>query len=139
MTHRSAMGVAAVLITFTIVVPYVPPRVMKVRKRRPPQVRHACKQTFSVRFSLRAWRACVQQAQGTRLLHVVSTFGLDKIVRFLLQKGASKEATTADGKTALYLAAENGHVEVVKALLAAGANKHVKVRPTADVWTAVQL
>jgi len=44
-----------------------------------------------------------------------------KTARFLLEYGADWTVRTKDGKTALTLARENGHYEVVKALEEAGA------------------
>ncbi|KAI9764162.1 MAG: hypothetical protein M1840_008644 [Geoglossum simile] len=42
--------------------------------------------------------------------------GHETVARLLLEKGADLNAKTLDGKTALHLAAENGHVMVVRLL-----------------------
>jgi len=41
----------------------------------------------------------------------------------LLAAGANKDAADDDGATPMFMAAENGHAQVLKMLLAAGANK----------------
>ena len=51
--------------------------------------------------------------------------------------GALVDAADEDGRTALYVAAENGHVAVVQALLQAGAN--VDAARTTDFWTPLHI
>jgi hypothetical protein len=55
-------------------------------------------------------------------LCAAACFGLIETVELLLEKGATIEATTSDGRTAMYIAAANGHDAVVKPLLEKGAN-----------------
>ena len=50
----------------------------------------------------------------------------DKISALLLEKGANIEATTKEGKTALYIATTQGDLNKVKYLLKQGANNNVK-------------
>ena len=49
--------------------------------------------------------------------------GHAQVVDLLLRAGASKDKTSADEGTALFIAAFNGHAAVVELLLAAGADK----------------
>jgi ankyrin repeat protein len=46
-------------------------------------------------------------------------------VRELLSHGANANAVSSYGYTALIFSSFNGHVEVVRVLLAAGASKHI--------------
>jgi hypothetical protein len=57
-------------------------------------------------------------------------------VRELLSHGANVNAVSSYGWTALILSSFNGHVEVVRAMLAAGADKH-HVNANGDTATAV--
>ena len=45
------------------------------------------------------------------------------VARFLVERGANKEATNSHGDTAMHIAAEMGRVEVVRMLMECGANK----------------
>ena len=54
------------------------------------------------------------------------------IANLLLQAGATVDAVTNDGRTALHSAARNGKIQVVEALLNAGADKAVKA--TSGSW-----
>lgn len=58
---------------------------------------------------------------GASLLHAAAHGGHIHVVRFLLDNNASISAVNSAHQTAIQLAAENGHVEVVKALYEAGA------------------
>ena len=58
---------------------------------------------------------------GASLLHAAAHGGHVHVVRFLLDNNASISAVNSAHQTAIELAAENGHVEVVKALYEAGA------------------
>lgn len=49
-----------------------------------------------------------------------------EVVRLLLEKGANPNQTTSSGETPLMRAARQGQVEIVRALLAAGADVNVK-------------
>jgi len=52
--------------------------------------------------------------------------GNTESVRLLLQNGASCDATTKNGYTALHLAVKEGHEQVVSLLLDNGANHNIK-------------
>ncbi|RPB22051.1 ankyrin, partial [Terfezia boudieri ATCC MYA-4762] len=55
-------------------------------------------------------------------LHLAAENGHLEVVKVLLDKGATMDATTwYKNRTALHMAAENGHLEVVKVLLDKGA------------------
>lgn len=59
------------------------------------------------------------------VLHVASSCGLTAVVRRLLEdRQVDVDGRSAAGDTALHLAAFGGHAEIVKALIAAGANVH---------------
>ena len=62
---------------------------------------------------------------GWRPLTYAADNGHDTVVKFLLQRGASVNATTETGWTAR-AAAKEGYEEVVKALLSAGADVNIK-------------
>ena len=51
-----------------------------------------------------------------------SSLGRTEIVKELLAKGESPNSVDDQGWSALHAAAENGHLEIVKLLLSAGAN-----------------
>ena len=79
---------------------------------------------------------------GQTPLLIASAKGRSDVAKLLLQrKAATDVAVTADvdefrGKTALILAAKSGHVEVVRLLVAAGADQSLKdgVGKTAMEW-----
>jgi hypothetical protein len=59
------------------------------------------------------------------VLHVASSCGLEMVVRRLLEdRQVNVDGRSAAGDTALHLAAFGGHDEIVKALVAAGADVH---------------
>lgn len=85
----------------------------------------------SVKQQLALGASVVEEfGQRRQALHFAAQHGQVAIVEFLLSpevkmqtKGAvSVDAVDHDGKTPLYLAAQNGHVNVVRALLKAFAN-----------------
>lgn len=55
-------------------------------------------------------------------------------VQLLIHQRAQVNAHGAAGRTALQQAAEAGHVEIVRTLLAAGANPHLRSEAGADAW-----
>jgi ankyrin repeat protein len=55
-------------------------------------------------------------------LHIAAFFGLRKILERLISKGANVKEADEGGTTALHLAAENGHDEIVLVLFKNGAN-----------------
>src|SRR5580700_5700086 len=63
----------------------------------------------------------IQQANFTPLSHTVA-IGDDATVLFLLETGADPEQRDAEGRSALTLAVENGHLKSVAYLLEYGAN-----------------
>lgn len=71
-------------------------------------------------------------ALGETPLHLatMTTVPRPSLVSFLLTRGASVNATTDDGKTALHLAAERGRESIFRILLDAGADASVRTSPT---------
>ena len=63
-----------------------------------------------------------QGAEPGTPLCAAACFGHSSIVELLLRAGASVNAHSSVGVTALHLAAENGHAAVIRRLIAAGAN-----------------
>eukprot|EP01045_Picozoa_sp_COSAG04_P044750 COSAG04_NODE_15342_length_535_cov_0.788991_1_plen_174_part_10 len=63
---------------------------------------------------------------GCPPLFAAADQGHVNVVRVLVEAGASLEATTPKGSTALLIAAQNGHADCVEALLQGGANVHAK-------------
>ncbi len=66
---------------------------------------------------------------NSNALHLASTSGCVEIVRYLLKSPAIEidiNATNVGGDTALILAAESGHLDVIKLLVASGANLDIK-------------
>ena len=59
--------------------------------------------------------------RGTNPLHVAALMGMDRVVAYLLLRGASVNRRSRSGQTPLHYAASAGHLEVVKVLLGAGA------------------
>jgi Ankyrin repeats (3 copies)/Ankyrin repeat len=55
-------------------------------------------------------------------LHLVAYFGVEAVVKQLLEKGADVNIATSDGRTPLHEASRIGNVEVVKLLLEKGAD-----------------
>ncbi len=60
------------------------------------------------------------------LLYSLFTVGLTEIVDLLIGAGASVESRDSQGKTALLLAAEAGHVTTVSSLIQHGCQVNVK-------------
>ena len=46
-------------------------------------------------------------------LHLAAYFGLELVVRLLVEKGADVKAADKDGQTPLYQASKNGYLEIV--------------------------
>lgn len=67
-----------------------------------------------------------QDATGQTALHRTARGGLDSLLRFLIERKASLEMNDRDGRMPLQVAAHLGRVEVMKELLAAGANPRWK-------------
>ncbi|MCJ1347463.1 hypothetical protein MMC31_005688 [Peltigera leucophlebia] len=55
-------------------------------------------------------------------VYYASAMGLETVVPLLLEKGANVNAKTGDGKTALQIAAKNGHTTIARLLLDRGAD-----------------
>ncbi|QGJ70273.1 Hypothetical protein PBC10988_19680 [Planctomycetales bacterium 10988] len=64
-------------------------------------------------------QAIVEDKEGLTPLHLAAKSGHLKVVKMLLEAGASPDVRTADGKTPMHLAAEAGEEEVVAYLLEA--------------------
>lgn len=80
------------------------------------------------------------EERGESLLWHAASQGLLKLVRLLIVSGSPLNARKeSDGQTALYAAVYNNHLEVVKTLLAAGADTEL---PHTDrfgvIWTPLQ-
>jgi len=74
---------------------------------------------FASAFSAFAWDANEDLLAASRMGNLAAA-------KAAVEKGAAIETTTPYGQTALYLAAMNGHEEVVQFLLDKGANTNVK-------------
>ncbi|MDP2621888.1 MAG: ankyrin repeat domain-containing protein, partial [Hyphomicrobiales bacterium] len=75
-------------------------------------------------------------AKGRTALAIAAAGGLDEMAVYLLAKGAKPNALNpVDGTTALMWAANAGFMDIVKALLAAGADVGVVAK---DGWDAVK-
>jgi ankyrin repeat protein len=75
---------------------------------------------------------------AVRPLHHAAYNGNTNIVALLIKRGASLEARTSDGKTALMMATIEGHKGVVACLIDAGADVNAKTKTgmTAIVYAA---
>lgn len=62
-------------------------------------------------------RGAPVKQDGWAPLHYAAFEGRDQVVRYLLDKGADKDAPAPNGYTALMLAARNGHTEAARILL----------------------
>jgi ankyrin repeat protein len=62
-------------------------------------------------------RGAPVKQDGWAPLHYAAFEGRDQLVRYLLDKGADKDALAPNGYTALMLAARNGHTEAARILL----------------------
>lgn len=58
---------------------------------------------------------------GGTLLHVAASWGAQKVVRWLLERGVAVDASDNKGRTPLHLAAKSNRSEVITALLDGGA------------------
>jgi hypothetical protein len=71
-------------------------------------------------LAVKRWPGHVEYSQGFRKsiigLHLAAYFGVKPAVKLLLEKGADVAAADRGGRTLLFWASENGHVEVVKLL-----------------------
>ena len=56
-------------------------------------------------------------------MHIASLAGQDSIVEKLIEAGANPNLQAHGGFTPLYMAAQEGHADIVKQLLAAKANQ----------------
>ena len=76
----------------------------------------------------------VRKADNQRTaLHKAAKSGLElDIVEILLESGADVNAKTADGTTALHLAAQYGNENTARVLLEHGANVHARIVPPRD-------
>jgi ankyrin repeat protein len=63
-------------------------------------------------------------------LHHEAKFGNHKAVEALLNGGENIEKKDADGRTALHWAADKGHIEVIKVLLARNADVNARSKVT---------
>jgi ankyrin repeat protein len=64
-------------------------------------------------------------ALGVTPLHCAVYQGNDEMVEFLLENGANGDATTANGQTALHIAAQKGHRKCMKLLFAQHVDLHI--------------
>jgi ankyrin repeat protein len=79
-------------------------------------------------------------SDGTRALHWAIRADEVQIASLLLKAGADPNAETRLGVTPLYIAAQNGSAEIIKSLLAAGANANKVDRATGEsiLMTAIR-
>ena len=65
-----------------------------------------------------------RKSSGMTTLHIVADQGHESLVKFLLESGASIDASDDEGLTALHHAAKNGHSRIVKLLLESHAERN---------------
>ena len=71
-------------------------------------------------------RAPISYSTGWAPLHYAAFEGRTEVVRYLLEKGAEKDALAPNGYSALLLAMRNGHMEAARELLYADADVNIK-------------
>ncbi len=81
-------------------------------------------------------RGAPVKQEGWAPLHYAAFEGRGQMVRYLLDKGADKDALAPNGYTALMLAARNGHTEAARILLQDDADFRVA---SADGATALRI
>ncbi|KAG8631309.1 hypothetical protein KVT40_000449 [Elsinoe batatas] len=73
-----------------------------------------------------------QTADDCTVMHLLAASGSTADINVLLGGTVDLEATDGDGRTALHIAAANGHTDVVRLLASKGANVKALVRPRND-------
>lgn len=81
-------------------------------------------------------RGAPVKQDGWAPVHYAAFEGRDQLVRFLLDKGADKDALAPNGYTALMLAARNGHTDAARVLLQDDADFRIQ---SPDGATALRL
>lgn len=95
-----------------------------------PTLAYSIMHTMKYRYGA----AGVRTATDVPKLQIASSFGLQDVVKCLLQEDADIDSTSADGWTALSAAAWTGHTAIIELLLERGVNKEI---PNDAGWTAL--